>query len=59
MRIKLNPNKKFVEELREEIKNNDGYCPCKIERTNDTICPCKDFRYNQECCCELYIKEED
>lgn len=57
MAIKLNSNKEFVKELKKEIKNNNGYCPCKIEKTEDTICPCKEFRLNHECCCELYINE--
>ena len=59
MIVKLNSDKKKVEEIRQAVKNNNGYCPCMIEQSEDTICPCKKFRYEQECCCGLYIKTED
>lgn len=40
------PNPDFVhrKKIEEAVKNNDGYCPCAIERNEDTICPCKTFR---------------
>lgn len=59
--IKLNPDKEYVEEVRTRLKDNDGYCPCRIDRTPDTKCMCKDFRDMKEgmCHCGLYIKEED
>lgn len=59
--IKLNPDKEYVEEVRTRLKDNDGYCPCQIDRTPDTKCMCKDFRDMKEgmCHCGLYIKEED
>lgn len=56
MTVKINPDKDKVKEIRAALKNNNGYCPCKIEQSEDTKCPCKDLRENQECCCELYIK---
>ena len=57
--IKLNPDKEYVEEVRTRLKDNDGYCPCRIDRTPDTKCMCKDFRDMKEgmCHCGLYIKE--
>ena len=53
--IKLNPDKSKVKEIRAKIKENDGYCPCIIQKNDDTKCPCKDFREKKECHCELYI----
>ena len=40
------------------VKQNDGYCPCLIERTPDTKCMCKDFREQEEglCHCGRYRK---
>ena len=40
------------------VKQNDGYCPCMIERTPDTKCMCKDFREQAEglCHCGRYRK---
>lgn len=47
----------------EAIKNNDGYCPCAIDKNKDTKCMCKAFRdkiiegYIGECHCGLYRTE--
>lgn len=63
MKIKLNPDNSLVVDIREKIKNNDGYCPCNLVKTPDTLCMCKDFRNmvnsNKagECHCGLYISE--
>lgn len=55
--MKLNPNKNKVQEIRNKLKNNDGYCPCMIEESEDTKCPCKNMRENKICICGLYVKE--
>lgn len=47
------------------VKDNDGYCPCKLVRNDDTKCMCKQFRdqitrrEEGECECGLYelVKE--
>lgn len=54
--IKRVPNS---EEIALAVKNNDGYCPCRRERTADTKCICKAFREQKEgmCHCGLFIKE--
>lgn len=58
MKIKVNPDEKFVAEFRQNLKDNDGYCPCRREKTPDTKCMCKEFREMEEgqCHCGLYIK---
>ena len=58
MKIKVNDDKELVKEIRERLKENDGYCPCRIEKTKDTKCMCKEFReqVEGECHCGLYIK---
>lgn len=60
MKIRSNPNKELVKEIREKLKENDGYCPCKIVKTKDTKCICKEFIEQGlgPCHCGLYIKEE-
>lgn len=61
MKIKLNPDATKVAEIRQRLKENDGYCPCRISKTDDTKCMCKQFRDFQEegyCHCELYYKTE-
>lgn len=56
--IRLNEDEELVAEIRRALNENDGYCPCRIEKTADTKCMCKEFREqeNGECHCGLYIK---
>ena len=60
MKIELNGNPDIVKEIREALKNNDGYCPCKLEKSEDTKCICKEFREMKsgECHCGLYVKTD-
>jgi len=61
MNIQLNPNKNIVSEIRQKLKENNGYCPCKIIKNKNTKCMCKEFKdavwagYIGECHCGLYI----
>ena len=61
MHIRKNPDIEYVAEVMKKLKENGGYCPCRIEKTPDTRCICKDFREQEEgiCHCGLYIKEKD
>jgi hypothetical protein len=60
MKVELNKNAELVQEIREALKENEGYCPCELERTPDTKCMCKDFKENvavgEYCHCGLYKK---
>lgn len=64
-KVKTNPDTELVKEIRDKLKENGGYCPCRITKNNDTKCMCKEFREmisNNEtgmCHCGLYIIEED
>ena len=60
MKIRSNPNRELLKEIREKLKENDGYCPCKIVKNEDTKCICKEFIEQGlgPCHCGLYIKEE-
>ena len=61
MRIKISDNKEVVEEVRKRLKENSGYCPCKLFKNEDTKCICKEFREQTElgeCHCGLYVKVE-
>lgn len=65
MKIKQNPDKEFANEIKEQLKANNGYCPCRLNRTPDTKCMCKEFRDMMErgesgmCHCGLYIIEQE
>ena len=61
MIIRVNKDKQFVAEMRQAIKDNEGYCPCVITRSPDTECMCKEFREMESgtCHCGLYTKIPD
>lgn len=52
---------KGTEGIQQAIKDNDGYCICRVDRNEDTKCICKDFLRQEElgeCHCGLYEKIE-
>lgn len=57
--IKVSDNIELVEEIRQKLKENGGFCPCRIDQNEDTKCMCKEFREQEsgECHCGLYVKE--
>ena len=61
MIIRVNKDKQFVAEMRQAIKDSEGYCPCVITRSPDTKCMCKEFREMESgtCHCGLYTKIPD
>lgn len=61
MKIKPTDDVELRKQIQQALKNNENYCPCRLERTEDTKCICKDFREQKSgiCYCGLYIKEED
>lgn len=58
MKIIENPDKELVATIRKQLKENGGYCPCRLQKTDDSKCICKEFREQEsgECHCGLYIK---
>ncbi len=56
--IRLNKNIETVKSIKKKIKENGGYCPCRLIKNKDTKCMCKEFREQEsgECHCGLYIK---
>lgn len=61
MKIVLNEDKKLVKEIKARLRDNNGYCPCRTQKTSETKCICKEFREQEEgeCHCGLYIKIKD
>ena len=35
MKIKLNPDEEFVREMKRQLKDNSGYCPCALIKNQD------------------------
>jgi ferredoxin-thioredoxin reductase catalytic subunit len=65
MKIRQNPDKKVVEEVRAALEKTNGYCPCAIIHSDDTKCMCKNFRDQVakgipgECHCGLYVSVDE
>lgn len=61
MRIRATKDEKLKAEIRKALEENDGYCPCRTERTPETKCMCKEFLEQESgaCHCGLYVKEKD
>lgn len=60
--IRPNNDKELVTEIRNKIKENDGYCPCSLLKNDDTKCMCKEFRESNTrgyCRCGLYYRSEE
>lgn len=58
MKIRLTSDAEFVQEVKQAIKDKNGYCPCAIRKDEDHKCMCKTFREQEEgvCPCGLYEK---
>lgn len=61
MKIIYNPDKEYAHEVKKKVKENGGYCPCRLVKDKDTKCMCKEFREQGEgmCHCGLYIKVKE
>lgn len=65
MKIRTNEDKDFAKRMMDAIKDNDYYCPCKIEKTDETHCMCEEFRTQIKngiegyCHCGLYYAEKE
>lgn len=61
MKIKVSDDKELVAVVRQRLKDNDGFCPCRLIKNEDTKCMCKEFLEQSEpgeCHCGLYYKVE-
>lgn len=57
--VKPNPDRIAYDEITEKVKQNDGFCPCKLFKNADTKCMCKEFKeQNTEgfCHCGRFLK---
>ena len=65
MKVVLNSDRSVVESIRKQLKENDGYCPCRLSKNEDTKCMCKELRDKMErnesgtCHCGLYVVIKD
>lgn len=60
VKIIQNPDKEIYNQVTQAVKDNDGYCPCELEKNESTKCMCKNFREQTEpgeCHCGRFVKE--
>lgn len=59
--IKYTDDTELKRQILQALKDNSGYCPCRIDHTPDTKCMCKEFRDMEEgtCHCGLWVKTKD
>ncbi len=63
--IKPNPDTEYFNTIKDKLVANDGYCPCRLNKTEDTKCMCKEFREQVKnkqpgfCHCHMYIYTEE
>lgn len=57
--IEFNMNKEDVQSFLDLIKANEGYCPCRLEKTPENKCMCLDFKNQKSgvCHCGLFRKD--
>lgn len=59
MKIIPNPDEDIYNQVTQAVKDNEGYCPCELEKNKDTKCICKNFREQTdpgECHCGRFVK---
>lgn len=54
--FKINSDRKHVHNIIDKLIDNDGMCPCQLEKSENTLCPCRKLLEEGKCCCRLYIK---
>ena len=66
MAVRLNEDKELVAADKQGLKEKDGYCPCRLEKTEENKCICEEFRHQMAdpdfegyCHCMLYYKSKD
>ena len=63
IKVQYNKDKHVVEMIKNGLKEKDGYCPCRIDKTPENKCLCKEFKeqiddptFEGYCHCMLYYK---
>lgn len=67
MNIKQTENQQLLNDILDQLKKNNNYCPCSLTQTPDDKCMCKKFRDiisanipgEYECDCGRYIVKID
>lgn len=63
VRVTQTKDKELLEEIKKQLEENDGYCPCSLTKNSGDKCMCASFREiisnntmgTYECNCGRYI----
>lgn len=63
VKITQTKDKELLDEIKRQLEENNGYCPCSLTKTTDDKCMCASFREvignnavgTYECNCGRYI----
>lgn len=60
LKICVTKDEQLKEKIRKALADNEGYCPCKLEKIPENKCICEEFLNGGlgPCHCGLYTKEE-
>lgn len=62
--LQLNNDKELVDTIQVKLRQNGGFCPCRVDKIEDNECMCKEFREQLktiqpgeviECHCGLFL----
>lgn len=56
MKIVRNPDEVFVRNLKKRIRQNNGYCPCKLEKSRTTSVPAGIFGKDEDATADSTLK---
>lgn len=55
MKISVSEDEEHVAKIRTALKENGGYCPCRLIKAPETKCPCQEFRAQQVRECVIVV----
>ena len=65
IKIRLTDDPELIAEIKQQLKEKDGYCPCRLEKIPDNKCMCKEFKeqiadpdFEGYCHCKLFYKSK-
>ena len=44
VKVRQTKDVELAKEIRARLRENDNYCPCRLQKTPETKCMCKEFR---------------
>lgn len=64
-KVRFNENRDVVARVKEGLRRNDGFCPCRPTKKPEYKCVCEEFKaqiqdpdFEGYCHCKLYYKEK-